>query len=158
MTHPPDVSLPMEAEEFNKSIATHRRSVGSAGEFIVAADLSALGVLISFPVTTAPRYDLVADYDGRLFRVQVKAKHEARGKVKIPTGSYRDYRHSYSRFGSLTRKYQRGDFDIMAAVDNATRVVYYVPESLLDYSMTYLTPTDEQLGVFASFLKVLDIL
>jgi hypothetical protein len=153
MTHPSDVVMPMEAKEFNTMIARQRRATGSSSEFFAAADISSHGAFVSFPTTSAPRYDIVADLDGRLFRVQVKTLTRSKNDVKIPTGSYRSYSSGRPK---LTRQYKRNDFDLLAGVDRGTGMVYYVHEYEVDYSVVHLVLPNDKLSYHADLKQVVD--
>lgn len=50
----------------------HPRRQGDLGEAAAIQRLTELGALISFPLFHSPDYDLIAEFSGRLHRVQVK--------------------------------------------------------------------------------------
>ena len=154
--HPSDVAMPMDYSEFNKAVMKSRVQTGSATEFLVAYNLTEQGFTISLPVTVSPKYDLIAERDGLMLRVQVKTMGRTKGKINIPTGSYRYYSKRYISGAKLKRQYSRGDFDVLAALDRDTSTVYYVPERLMDYSVAKMSPTQQELEQFSSIDWVLD--
>lgn len=55
------------------------RRQGDLGEAAAIHWLTGIGAAVSFPLFHSPDYDLVADLNGRLFRVQVKTSTQAQG-------------------------------------------------------------------------------
>lgn len=66
----------------------NRRQQGDLGELSAMEWLGTQGALVFAPVTHSPHYDLIADVDGRLLRVQVKTAsfiHRERWEVSSCT-------------------------------------------------------------------------
>ena len=62
----------------------NRRQQGDLGELSAMEWLGAQGAAVFVPVTHSPDYDLIADLDGRLLRVQVKtASYNSRGRWEV---------------------------------------------------------------------------
>jgi hypothetical protein len=57
----------------------HPRRQGDLGEATAIQTLTALGGLVSLPLFHSPDYDLIAELDGRLHRVQVKTSTRRQG-------------------------------------------------------------------------------
>jgi hypothetical protein len=96
---------------------------GDLAELKVATDLVARGCELSIPFGEDSSYDLIADYEGRLHRVQVKyAKSDGR-VVKVKCFS-----HSLTA-GKIrsTKHYTTAMVDWIAAYDVTTDRCYYVP-------------------------------
>lgn len=74
-----DFLRPAQAEPDRQPIADYslHRAAYKAAEFLVAAELSFAGFTVTMASEGLP-YDLLADKDGRLFRVQVKSTSAAR--------------------------------------------------------------------------------
>jgi hypothetical protein len=100
---------------------------GSLGELKVAADLVARGCTIYLPFGEDSDYDLIADYRGRLHRVQVKYT-ESDGQVVVVRCR------SHSLTNGRVRKsktYTAAMVDWVAAYDRTTDRCYYVPSWVL---------------------------
>lgn len=89
---------------------------GYACEHLVAFDLLTKQVTTSLPSIPGTPYDLIADVEGNLFKVQVKLSKCIGNKLVV------DYRKSHGE-----RKYSRKDFDVLAAVDLERRAIAYIP-------------------------------
>jgi hypothetical protein len=62
---------------------TNPRRQGDIGEAAAIQWFTELGATVCFPLFHSPDFDLVADVDGELFRVQVKTSScEARGNLR----------------------------------------------------------------------------
>ncbi len=100
---------------------------GDLAELKVAADLVARGCELSIPFGEDSDYDLIADYEGRLHRVQVKyAKSDGR-VVKVKCFS-----HSLTA-GKIrsTKHYTAAMVDWVVTYDATTDRCYYVPAWIL---------------------------
>jgi hypothetical protein len=100
---------------------------GDLAELKVAADLMERGCALSIPFGEDVSYDLIADYEGRLHRVQVKyAKSD--GQVII----VRTRSHTFTA-GKVrsTRHYTSATVDWIAIYDQTTDRCYYVPSWML---------------------------
>mgnify|MGYP002738007242 FL=1 len=89
------------------------KAIGNVGEARVLSELISLGIPVCLPFGDNERYDLVADFNGRLVRIQVKTVGvlSKNGKVAtVPLCSARP-----SRKGSAGIKYT-GDVEFIAAV------------------------------------------
>ena len=96
---------------------------GDLAELKVAADLSARGCRLSFPFGEDSDYDLIADFRGRLHRIQVKfAKSDGR---MVPV---RCRSHSLTK-GKVrqTKHYTAEMVDWIAVYDQTTERCYYCP-------------------------------
>jgi PD-(D/E)XK endonuclease len=100
---------------------------GDLAELKVAADLVARGCELSIPFGEDSSYDLIADYEGRLHRVQVKSTRSD-GRVI----SVKCFSHSLTggRIRS-TKYYTAAMIDWMAVYDVTTDRCYYAPSWML---------------------------
>ena len=103
------------------------KTKGDLAELKVAADLVARGCEISIPFGEDSSYDLVADYEGRLHRVQVKYT-TSDGRVVV----VRCRSHSLTN-GKIrrTKTYTTSMVDWIAVFDATTERCYYVPSWML---------------------------
>jgi Holliday junction resolvase-like predicted endonuclease len=100
---------------------------GDLAELKVAADLSTRGCRLSIPFGEDHDYDLIADYQGRLHRVQVKYT-ESDGRVII----VRTRSHSLTS-GRIraTKHYTARMVDWIAVYDRTTDRCYYIASWIL---------------------------
>jgi hypothetical protein len=103
------------------------KTKGDLAELKVATDLVARGCRLSLPYGEDHDYDLVADYEGRLHRVQVKHTKSDGRVVKVKCFS-----HSLTA-GKIrsTKHYSAAMVDWIAAYDVTTDRCYYVPSWIL---------------------------
>lgn len=111
---------------------------GRAGEHLVCADLM-LNNIPCFIVEGKSHYDIVADIDGRLLKVQVKAtsQYRKRTQVKNLTPVYIFQARKYGKGGRLS--YQKGDADIIAYVALRDKKIAYFQADVVQQSMTLKT-------------------
>jgi PD-(D/E)XK endonuclease len=100
---------------------------GNLGELKVAADLVTRGCSLYIPFGEDSDYDLIADYEGRLHRVQVKYT-KSDGQVIV----VRCRSHSLTK-GKVrrTKIYTAAMVDWIAVFDATTERCYYVPSWML---------------------------
>jgi PD-(D/E)XK endonuclease len=100
---------------------------GDLAELKVAADLAARGCAICLPFGEDCDYDLIADFEGRLHRVQVKYT-ESDGRVVV----VRCRSHSLTN-GKVrrTKVYTAEMIDWIAVYDATSDRCYYVPSWIL---------------------------
>jgi len=128
-----EVAMPLTDREFNVQVASHRMSIGMASEMMCAADCFSRGYVVSKPLCGDSKYDLIVDRQGVLLRVQVKTLSHSN---QIPIGYTKYYEDTYGK-GSYAKsmpKYDGTEFDILAAVDRETKIVYYLPVEEVDFS------------------------
>lgn len=93
-------------------LATVKQQIGMTAELAVMSEYSKLGYTILSPVSTAERYDFVAEKDGKFVRVQVK----------------QGYREQEDRFltSRVNNPYLKDEIDVLAIKDPASNDIYYV--------------------------------
>jgi hypothetical protein len=98
-------------------------NIGRAGEHIAIADLLLKGIQ-AYTTGQGVRYDVVADINGRLLRLQVKTTQRARilAKHAKPIYFFDIRRAGKNGF----KKYELGQFDGFALVALDRREVYYL--------------------------------
>jgi hypothetical protein len=108
---------------------------GDLAELKVAADLADRGCRISIPFGEDCDYDLIADYQGRLHRVQVK---HTRSDGRIVLVRYRSHSLTNGRV-RVTKRYTAKRVDWIAAYDCTTERWYYLPSRDLGAGRALLT-------------------
>lgn len=103
------------------------KQLGDLAELKVACDLRERGCAISIPFGEDCDYDLIADYEGVLHRVQVKFTRSDGERVAIRCGS-----HSLTN-GKVrkTKRYTAAMVDWIVAYDASTERCYYCPSTEL---------------------------
>jgi hypothetical protein len=99
--------------------------IGKAGEYLVCADLIVKGY-IAFPSEQGLPYDVVAEVNGKLIKIQVKTtraeKNTPQRTQEVPT-----YGFNLRRCGKGgRRKYNNSDVDIVAFVALNNRKIGYL--------------------------------
>lgn len=91
----------------------------------VIADLVEKDWNVSLPMSEHLKYDLIAEKDGRMLRVQVKFRAENKknsGTISIPNGTV-----WADKNGNHTRRYQSDDFDFFAIFIPELNICIYPP-------------------------------
>lgn len=96
------------------------KRTGDRSETMALAALSSCDYPVSIPFGDNARYDLVAEIDGELLRVQVKSGRVIKGTIYFKTASQHYHR------GCTSRDY-RGDADLFAVYTHELRQVHLVP-------------------------------
>lgn len=145
------VSMPMDNREFNSKIAKERMFLGMFAEYQASADCYFRGYRVLRSGDNGSKYDIIVDRDGTLVKLQVKALSST-GQVAV--GSVRYSENLYDGRGRqpfIEAKYTISDFDYLALVDRATREVFYVPVTDIDFSKAYFTLRQGERTRYASF-------
>jgi len=99
-------------------------NIGRAGQYIVLADLLTKGVQ-AFDTAEGVGYDIVAEVNGKLIKLQVKATQQKR---TLQQSIHPIYFFHIKRAGKNgARFYTIGDFDAFALVALDIRQVFYLP-------------------------------
>lgn len=99
-------------------------NIGRAGEYLVLADLLLNGVQ-AFDTGQAAGYDLVAEVDNKLVKIQVKTTSKKR---ILRQSANPIYFFHIKRTGKNGNKfYSVGDFDLFALVALDIRKIFYLP-------------------------------
>jgi putative endonuclease len=106
---------------FEKAINSNRR--GNIGMGYAIAKLTELGYNISIPITDSQDYDLIADLEGVLLKVQVK------------TTSYKDKKSEYYMVALRTKTYNK----LKSFIDSDCDLLFVLTES----GQMYLIPKNE---------------
>lgn len=97
--------------------------IGRAGQYLVLADLLLKGIQ-AFPTDEGIGYDIVADVNNKLIKLQVKTTQRIR---IIRENSHPIYFFHIKRSGKYGTKYYKiGDFDAFALVALDIRQVFYL--------------------------------
>lgn len=115
---------------------------GKAGEYMVCADIILMGH-VAYLSEQALSYDVVADVDGRLIRIQVKTTRlpKAVPQRKTYTPAYIFHIRRMGKGGR--RSYTDRDVDMFALVALDTRIIGYVSEKKVSQSMLFRIPDYE---------------
>jgi PD-(D/E)XK endonuclease len=100
---------------------------GDLAELRVAADLRERGCAISVPFGEDTDYDLIADFDGQLHRVQVKYTTSDKRVIIVRCRSDSLTNGRVRR----TKRYTAAMIDWIAVFDSTTDCCYYVPAAEL---------------------------
>ena len=110
--------------------------IGKAGEYLVCADLIMRGH-IAYPSEQGLPYDVVADIDGRLFKVQVKTTRTHK-KTPQRTGNWRTYAFNVKRCGKKnTKAHSTETCDIFALVALDERRIGYIASKEVKQTMFF---------------------
>lgn len=110
--------------------------IGKIGEHLVCADIMKQGYS-AFLADKGCYYDVIAEIDGRLMRIQVKT---TRKKMKMPQRKnfYERYQFWVRRYGKGGRKaYEKRDIDLLALVAIDKNIVAYRKPELVKQCMFY---------------------
>lgn len=130
-----EIAMPMDNREFNQMVGMARMATGFSAELRVAADLYERGFSVAKPMDGSTKYDLIADNQGKLIRVQVKSSGAKYIQAFIGWTVYKE--NVYDGKGvtaHVVRKYNDVDFDVLAIYHRMTSTIYYVPVEDLDLS------------------------
>jgi len=98
-------------------------NIGRAGQYLTLFDLLSKGIQ-AFDTGEGVSYDLVAEYKGKLIRIQVKTTQKMR---KVKENSNPIYFFQIKRTGKQGVKfYTKNDFDVFALVALDRKEVYYL--------------------------------
>jgi hypothetical protein len=111
------------------------KTKGDLAGLKVAADLAARGCCISIPFGEDCDYDLIADYEGRLHRVQVKHT-TSDGRIVVVRCRSHSLTKGKVRF---VKRYTAAMVDWIAAYDCTTERCYYLPSRELGDGRNTLT-------------------
>lgn len=106
---------------------TFRSLNGAADENIFIGRASKAGFYCFFKVWRDMPYDAVLDYEGVLYRVEVKGSSNSRFNVTRGTRSGKQIKRGTSR----TRVLSREDCDFVVGVDSNTGDCYIIPEDVI---------------------------
>ena len=112
-----------------KELRRDTKSIGDRSELAVMSALISLGYMISIPFGENHRYDLIADRDGVLLRIQVKTGRVKNGVLEFACSSS----HSH-RGGPWARNYV-GQIDAFGVYAPAISEVFLVPIGDLDNTL-----------------------
>lgn len=103
----------------------HTKDKGDIGLTKVIADLVEKGFKISLPLHEHLQYDLIADFEGKLIRVQTKFRYKQQSKKSISFKCATTHRGHNGKV--VERKYLESDFELYAIYSLETKLCYYVP-------------------------------
>lgn len=115
-----------ELEENSVDAIVTDLQIGIAGEHLVCADLIVKGHKAYLSDQGLP-YDVVADIDGKLYKIQVKttSKYRAVPQSKNHTPAYLFWIKRCGKKGKKT--YKNKDYDFMALVALDKKIIGYLP-------------------------------
>ncbi len=96
----------------------HTKLKGDIGELITAQELLKRGWHIAFPYGENHKYDLIAEKEGVMRRIQVKSVMPKNGVLHINCRSSNNW---------SAVSYSKKDFEVLAAVDLKASKVYFIP-------------------------------
>lgn len=97
-----------------------------------------IGGIVSLPIVDNQPYDLVVDFDSRLFKVQVKTTQYKRGSDDfiVQIGRIR----SNKKINKVFR-YNAADFDLLSVV-TSDRKLYLIPSAAIAFSRSFTLNPD----------------
>ena len=102
-----------------------KKQKGDIGLTQVIADLTKKGISVSIPISEHLKYDLVAEYKGKLLRVQVKySKLNDDSFIAVKLKSVWS-----NKSGSHIIKRKQGDYDVLSVYCPDTAKIYYVKDN-----------------------------
>jgi hypothetical protein len=108
----------------------HSKFKGNIGQFYVSAKLAELGFSVFSEEGDISKIDLIAEKDGNLIRLQVKARTPVNNTIQLDlTKSGPNYKFAYTK----------EMFDFFAVVDLISKQVYLVPVSVLETNKKQFT-------------------
>tara|TARA_B110000438_G_scaffold62609_3_gene63096 strand:- start:2371 stop:2820 length:450 start_codon:yes stop_codon:yes gene_type:complete len=126
----------MEETPFTKEGRPARKAKGTTAELRVAVELLDHGFSVSWPVGDMDSYDLIADCQNRLTRIQVKSltNPNRAGTYKV----------SFRRGHGHTKKYTEADVDYFVAVLNykSGAAFYVIPVSDVPSTAIFFPPNE----------------
>jgi hypothetical protein len=116
------------------------KEIGSLTEVIVMTALMKAGYKISVPWGDNSPYDLIADKNNKLMRIQCKTGKIRNGSIEFSTS-----RVSYCAESKkpVRQKYEEDSFDAFAVFCEETESAYLVPRSEVGTSQGYLRINEE---------------
>jgi len=115
---------------------------GKAGEYLVCADLIMKG-FVAFPSEQGLPFDVVAEINGKLVKIQVKTTRTTRS-IPQRRKNVLGYIFSVKVCGKHNRqRYQNGDVDIFALVALDIREIAYLHKSEVKETMVFRHPNFE---------------
>src|SRR5512132_3013203 len=106
--------------------ALHPKRLGEAAEVYFMYRATRLGLTLSKPLGESAPYDVICEYAGRLFRIQIKSSWVRDGSRYCLTAYY----------GSRRRPYTAADIDFLAAYVAPEDAWYIIPVSALRHRAT----------------------
>lgn len=130
----------------------HTKDKGDIGLTKVIADLTENGFIISLPISEHQQYDLIADYEGKLIRIQIKYRSLSINNKTISFSCKTS--HVGLNGKSILRKYEKNDFDLYAIYSPSTKRCYYVP----NVGQKHITIAEKQIQSYTKFYWYEDFL
>ncbi|PIR26049.1 MAG: hypothetical protein COV41_02360 [Candidatus Brennerbacteria bacterium CG11_big_fil_rev_8_21_14_0_20_43_10] len=106
-------------------VGINKKLKGDTAELIVAAKFIADGFRVLFPYGENSRYDLVAEKNGKFFRVQVKYVTPKNGALEVNCRSSNNW---------SVIHYSKEDFDIIGVFDPIHGKIYFIPSKMVNNS------------------------
>lgn len=127
--------------------------IGQAGEFLVCADLISRGIN-AFQAGSGLSYDVVADINGKLYRIQVKTCRKA-SLVSKKQNKSPGYIYHVRRMGKgLRKKYSLKDLDIFAFVAlDKKQIAYMVNDEQTPTTIVMRTEETEFTNKYSKYFK-----
>lgn len=126
--------------------------IGTAGEHLVCCDLITKGYN-TFQSGYGLHYDLVADVNGKMLRIQVKTCRKP-GLVDKEKSKSPGYIYHIRRMGKKNRKkYEEKDLDVFALVGLDKKIVAYIPNKNIPVTLLLREEPSENTNKFSRYFK-----
>ena len=131
------------------------RACGHAAEHYVCFDLARRGLTaVGNPIEGAP-YDVIADYNGHMIRVQVKGTIKPTNKVNTRKRIDKVYTWSKDYYSFHVKESQLAHVDLLALVALDTQTIIYLKPSDVKKTAAYISIPEMQSGSDDALLDVL---
>jgi len=122
------------------------KAIGEFGELKIALRLIEIGCSISIPFGNNQRYDMIADYKGKLFKVQCKTTSiDKRGRITPKLTSTTMMPKPGCKVEYVNKKYSVEEVDIFCVYCLDNDKVYIIPSSINNISMRIEKPANSQI-------------
>ena len=126
--------------KFISMIELSSKQKGNLTELQCLTAFYQLGYQCSIPYGENSRYDLIADIDGRLIRVQCKTSHEIEpGVIEFPCRSTRSNTQS-----NLQRRYTEDEIDYFCTFWNGQCYLIPISECSVSKKLRFISPNNGQ--------------
>lgn len=130
----------------------HTKDKGDIGLTKVIADLVEKGFSVSLPIHEHLHYDLIADCNGKLLRIQVKFRSQNKNSKGIVIGCKTSHKGNSGK--NIQYSYTKNDFDLYAIYSPELKLCYYVP----NVGQAFISIAEKQIQSYTPFYWYEDFL
>ena len=108
-----------------------KKEKGDIGVAKIISDLTSKQWNVCIPISEHTKYDLIAEKEGKIVRVQVRFTTQKNGKLNIRLSSVWS-----DKKGNHVVNRKSGDYDVLAVYCPNTDSAYYISDNLFDNKKT----------------------